>query len=146
MTQTTFTYPADTPGASAQLHGPQLHARQAAQQRAFGAGTLPPQVDQADSRDMISASPIARIAHGHRDYAPVALFMGKQSFAVSKFCPVVNHGVAITGRQMVLPSGATEVVMKTCFKFSHCYQDLAGAKLSRNIVPKPGCLLGNADL
>ena len=70
------------------------------------------------------------------------MFLTKQSLAVDLHCPLVEQKVALNIVQMVHPDGATELLHKSCARFSDCYGDRAGDPVTGNIVPDPGCLLG----
>jgi hypothetical protein len=74
------------------------------------------------------------------------MFMTKRPFATAKQCPVVGHAVALSGLQLRLADGTTELVKKTCVKFADCYQNPAGARATGNIVPLKGCLLGDSEI
>jgi hypothetical protein len=74
------------------------------------------------------------------------MFTTKQPFAISKQCPVVGHAVALSGLHLRLADGTTELVQKTCPKFSDCHQNPDAARASGNIVPVKGCLLGEPGI
>jgi len=74
------------------------------------------------------------------------MFKTRQSFVIAKHCPVVGHAVALSGLQLVLADGRPEVVKKTCFKFAECYKNREGERATGNIVPVPGCLLGDPEI
>jgi len=74
------------------------------------------------------------------------MLLTKMPFAIAKHCPVVGHDVALTGLQLHLADGSTEVVKKTCYKFADCYKNRAGDPATGNIVPVNGCLLGDPEI
>jgi hypothetical protein len=74
------------------------------------------------------------------------MLMTKRPFALSRQCPVVGHAVALSGLQLHLTDGTTELVRKTCAQFAQCYKGRAGTPATGNLVPIQGCLLGEREI
>ena len=102
--------------------------------------------DEAGRDELEERAGAARVLPHAVPATGASRFVARHSFAIARHCPVVGHKVALSGLEMALADGSSEIVKKTCFRFSECYKNRAGEPATGNIVPHPGCLLGDPGI